>query len=42
MIDKFIKGQNGCVFLFGPSSSGKTYTLKGGQGIEKGIVPRSI
>ena len=28
--------------LFGPTACGKTYTLKGGQGSERGIVPRAI
>jgi hypothetical protein len=30
MIDEFLNGKNGSVLIFGPSSSGKTYTLKGG------------
>lgn len=28
--------------LFGPTASGKTYTLKGGQGSERGMVPRAV
>ena len=42
IIHNFIEGQNGTVLLFGPSASGKTYTLKGGQGSERGIVPRAV
>ena len=42
MIDEFLNGKNGSVLIFGPSSSGKTYTLKGGQGVEKGVVPRAV
>jgi hypothetical protein len=30
LIDEFLNGKNGSVLIFGPSSSGKTYTLKGG------------
>lgn len=28
--------------LFGPSSSGMGYLLKGGSGVEKGILPRTV
>jgi hypothetical protein len=38
----FFDGQNGTVLLFGPSASGKTYTLKGGQGSERGLIPRAV
>ena len=30
------------MLLFGPSESGKTYTLKGKTGIERGILPRAV
>ena len=42
MVHNFVEGNNACVALFGPSSCGKTFTLKGGQGSERGIVPRAI
>ena len=42
MIHSFVEGTNQCVALFGPTACGKTYTLKGGQGSERGIVPRAI
>lgn len=42
MVKRFIEGENVCVFLFGPSHSGKTYTLKGKTGLDRGIVPRAI
>ena len=42
MVHNFVEGGDACVLLFGPSSSGKTHTLKGGQGSERGLVPRAI
>lgn len=42
IVHNFVEGVNGCVLMFGPSDCGKTYTLKGGQGSERGIVPRAI
>lgn len=42
IVHNFIEGQNGTVLLFGPSASGKTYTLKGGQGSERGLIPRAV
>jgi hypothetical protein len=42
VVKNFIEGENGCVLLFGPTEGGKTYTLKGKTGIERGILPRAI
>jgi hypothetical protein len=42
MVHSFVEGTNQCVILFGPTACGKTYTLKGGQGSDRGIVPRAI
>lgn len=42
IVHNFLEGQNGTVLLFGPSASGKTYTLKGGQGSERGLAPRAV
>lgn len=28
--------------MFGPTEGGKTYTLKGKTGIERGILPRAV
>jgi len=41
-VRNFIEGENGCVILFGPTESGKTYSLKGKAGIERGILPRAV
>jgi len=42
LVKAFIEGENACVSLFGPTESGKTYTLKGKTGIERGILPRAV
>lgn len=42
LVHNFIEGRSGCVVLLGPSDCGKTYTLKGSQGAERGIAPRAI
>ena len=41
-IRSFVEGENGCVILFGPTESGKTFTLKGKTGLERGIMPRAV
>ena len=38
----FVEGANGTVIFFGPSQSGKTYSLHGKAGKERGVVPRAI
>lgn len=30
------------MLLFGPTESGKTFTMKGKTGMERGIIPRAI
>lgn len=42
LVQNFIEGENGCVILFGPTQGGKTYTLKGKAGLERGLLPRSV
>ena len=42
IIHNFVEGSNACVLLFGPSDCGKTFTLKGGHGADRGIAPRAI
>jgi hypothetical protein len=37
-----VEGENGCVLLFGPSHAGKTYTLQGKTGHQRGILPRAV
>lgn len=42
VVQSFVEGENGTVILFGPSQSGKTYSLHGKAGKERGVVPRAI
>ena len=42
MVQAFVEGENGTVIFFGPSQSGKTYSLHGKAGKERGVVPRAI
>ena len=42
VVKSFIEGENGSVILFGPTEGGKTYTLKGKTGLERGILPRAV
>jgi len=42
LVQSFVEGENGSVIFFGPSQSGKTYSLHGKAGKERGIVPRAI
>ena len=43
LIDHAIEGYNATLFAYGQTSSGKTYTLSGGDTYpERGIIPRSI
>ena len=38
----FVEGENGTVVFFGPTQAGKTYSLHGKAGKERGVVPRAI
>ena len=42
IVKSFVEGESGCVLLFGPTEGGKTYTLKGKTGLERGILPRAV
>ena len=41
-IKSFVEGENVCILLFGPTEGGKTYSLKGKTGLERGILPRAV
>lgn len=41
-VKSFVEGENACILLFGPTESGKTHTLKGKTGMERGILPRAV
>ncbi|KAJ3192817.1 Kinesin-like protein kif3a [Irineochytrium annulatum] len=43
LISKCLEGFNGCIFAYGQTASGKTYSMSGGAGTsegERGIIPR--
>lgn len=43
LVDKLLHGENGLLFAYGVTNSGKSYTISGGQGVEeKGVLPRAI
>ena len=42
VVKSFVEGENGCILLFGPTEGGKTYTMKGKTGLERGILPRAV
>ena len=41
-VENALGGFNSCVFAYGQTNSGKTYTMLGGEGDEAGIMPRVI
>lgn len=41
-VRSFVEGVNTCILLFGPTDGGKTFTLKGKTGVERGILPRTV
>jgi hypothetical protein len=41
-VRQFIEGDNGCAIFFGPSGSGKSYTMQGKQGAHRGVIPRAV
>ena len=41
-VKAFVEGESACVLLFGPTDGGKTFTLKGKTGVERGILPRAV
>lgn len=42
LITSALQGYSGTVFAYGPTNSGKTFTMRGGEGEQKGIIPRSV
>lgn len=42
VIEKFMKGYNGCIFCYGQTGSGKTHTMYGDKKKNLGIVPISV
>ena len=45
LVKKLLRGENGLIFAYGVSNSGKSYTISGGNGggpEERGLLPRSM
>lgn len=42
MVSSFVEGENGTVATFGPTQSGKTFTLYGKIGVQRGVIPRAV
>ncbi|WVW85845.1 hypothetical protein I302_107883 [Kwoniella bestiolae CBS 10118] len=45
LVEKLLQGENGLLFAYGVSNSGKSYTIQGGSthsAIDRGVLPRSI
>ena len=42
VVKSFIEGESGSVIIFGPTNGGKTFSLKGKAGADRGLVPRAI
>ena len=45
LVEKLLQGENGLMFAYGVSNSGKSYTISGGQeggSDDRGVLPRSI
>ena len=42
IIENVLEGYNGTIFAYGQTGTGKTHTMTGATGDEKGIMPRSF
>ena len=42
LVQGFVEGENGTVLAFGPTQSGKTFTLHGKVGVQRGVIPRAV
>lgn len=40
IVDSAIQGYSGTIIAYGPTNSGKTFTMRGGQDNHMGIMPR--
>lgn len=45
LVEKLLQGENGLLFAYGVSNSGKTYTISGGKSEateDRGLLPRAV
>ena len=42
LLEGVLSDRNSCLFTYGASGSGKTYTIMGGPGEKAGIIPRAM
>ena len=42
LVQSAIDGYRCCIFAYGQTGTGKTHTMQGGSGEERGIIPRSL
>lgn len=41
-VDALLSGYNAAVIAYGPTGSGKTYTMEGREGVLRGVCPRAF
>jgi len=42
VLDRFLAGESGLLVAYGVTCSGKTHTVIGGEGVERGLLPRAL
>lgn len=42
IVEGALSGYNGTIFAYGQTGTGKTYTMDGGEGEQRGIIPRAF
>jgi kinesin family protein 6/9 len=40
IVESSLLGYSGTILAYGPTSSGKTFSMRGGEGSSRGIIPR--
>ena len=42
LVTSVLDGYSACIFAYGQTGSGKTYTMQGGEGEARGVIPRTL